>query len=76
MTRVTFFTVRRQGPMLPYEMLGREDSLILAGHRKGHWSLPALQRIAARSGGELVQAYSIFRDSKGFMPSTKITITA
>lgn len=69
-SRTTFYTIRRPGA--PVSAV--DNSLIVSGHRRGHWSKGALLKLAKDMGGELVSAYSIMRDSKGFMPLSKEVI--
>lgn len=84
-TRTTFFVLQAAGPYvtigdaceaLPdrheYERRRAlaEHSVINVGHRHGHWSREALERLAARHGMELLKAYSIARDSKGWIEAS------
>lgn len=85
-TRTTFFTLRAPGPVvmvadaceaLPNtveharRMALAEHSVIKTGHRAGHWSREALERLAARHGMALVSAYSIARDSKCWIDASR-----
>jgi hypothetical protein len=84
--RTTFFVFRAAGPYvmvadaceaLPdrheYErrMALAEHSVIRTGSRCGHWSREALERLAARHGMVLEAAYSIARDSKGWIEASR-----
>lgn len=85
-TRTTFFVLRAAGPYVmladAYEALPdrheyerrralAEHSVIKVSHRRGHWSREALERLAARHGMALENAYSIARDSKGWIESSR-----
>jgi len=85
-TRTTFFTLRAVGPYVTLSnasealpdraeferrMALAEHSVFNAGHRRGHWSREAMERLAARHGMELVAAYSIARDSKGWIEASR-----
>lgn len=87
--RTTFFTFRAEGPCvmvadacdaLPdreefeHRMALAEHSVIRTGHRRGHWSREALERLAARHGMVLEAAYSIARDSKGWIEASRRVI--
>ncbi len=84
--RTTFFTLRAAGPYVmladAYNALPDRDEFerrvmlarhttIKVGHHGGHWSAEALRRLAARYGMELVSAYSIARDSKGWIEASR-----
>lgn len=84
--RTTFFTFRAAGPCVRMAdasdalpdaseharlMALAEHSVIRTGSRCGHWSREALERLAARHGMELVAAYSIARDSKGWIEASR-----
>lgn len=84
--RTTFFTLRAAGPYvmmadaceaLPNSaeferrMALAEHSVLKVGHRRGHWSREALERLAARHGMVLEAAYSIVRDSKGWIEASR-----
>jgi hypothetical protein len=88
-TRTTFFTLRAPGPAvlvadaceaLPdtgehaRRMALTEHSVIKTGHRAGHWSREALERLATRHGMALVSAYSIARDSNGWIEASRSSI--
>lgn len=85
-TRTTFFTLRAPGPVVMVadacealpdtveharRMALAEHSVIKTGHRAGHWSREALERLAARHGMALVSAYSITRDSKVWIETSR-----
>ena len=85
-TRTTFFVLRAVGPYVTMTdtcealpdtseharlMALAEHSVFKAGHRRGHWSLEALERLAARCGMEIVSAYSIARDGKGWIEASR-----
>lgn len=84
--RTTFFVLRAEGPYVMVadacealpdraeferRMALAEHSVIKAGHRRGHWSREALERLAARHGVELLSAHSIARDSKGWIDASR-----
>ena len=69
-TRTTFFVLRAVGPHV------KTADVFKAGRRRGHWSREALERLAARHGMALVKAYSIDRDSKGWILSSRRDIVA
>ena len=84
--RTTFFTLRAVGPYVTMadacealpdraEFERRkalsEHSVFKAGSRCGHWSREALERLAARHGMVLEAAYSIVRDSKGWIEASR-----
>lgn len=64
MTRTTFFVLRAASERLVFKV----------GYRRGHWSRESLERLAARQGMELVDAYSIARDSKGWIEASRRSI--
>lgn len=66
--RTTFFVAEITGPMLP------DSSRFVSGYRVGAWKLESLQRLAARSAVTLKSAYSVPRDSKGFLNACKVVI--
>lgn len=66
--RTTFFVAEITGPLLPNTFRS------VAGHRRGTWKLESLQRLAARSAVTLKSAYSVPRDSKGFLNACKTVI--
>lgn len=76
--RTTFF-VLRAGPYVKVSDASEalpnraefERPVFKVGHRRGHWSREALERLAARHGMELVEAYSIARDSKGWFETSR-----
>ena len=85
-TRTTFFTIRAVGTYVTMSnasealpdraeferrMALAEHSVFKASHRRGHWSREALERLAARHGMALVAAYSIARDSKGLIETSR-----
>ena len=84
--RTTFFTLRAVGPYVMMAdacealpdtseharlMALAEHSVIRTGSRCGHWSREALERLAARHGMVLEAAYSIARDSKGWIEASR-----
>lgn len=84
--RTTFFTLRAEGPYVRLadasealpdtsELARRvalaQHSVIQAGHRHGHWSREALERLAARHGMKLLSAHSIARDAKGWIEASR-----
>ena len=85
--RTTFFVIRAVGPYVTMAdacealpdtseharlmALSENSSVFKAGHRRGHWSREALGRLAARHGMALVAAYSITRDSKGWIEASR-----
>jgi hypothetical protein len=84
--RTTFFVLRAVGPYVKVadackalpdtseyarRMALAEHSVFKAGHRRGHWSREALERLAARHGMELVSADSIDLDSKGWIEASR-----
>lgn len=84
--RTTFFVLRAVGPYVTVadackalpdraeferRMALAEHSIYFADHRRGHWSREAMERLAARHGMELVAAYSIARDSKGWIEASR-----
>ena len=84
--RTTFFTLRAVGPYVNMAdacealpdaseharlMALAEHSVFKAGHRRGHWSREALERLAASQGMALEDAYSIARDSKGWIEASR-----
>lgn len=85
-TRTTFFVLRAAGPYVMMadacealpdrsEFERRkalsDHSVFKAGHRRGHWSRDALERLAAKHGMELLAAHSIARDSKGWIEASR-----
>jgi hypothetical protein len=76
--RTTFFTAAVHGPHKPNFEGDKIAGLIVSGHRPGHWSVQALQRLAHRAGLELVAAHSVVMDTKGgaFEASRKNIIEA
>lgn len=66
--RTTFFVAEITGPLQPNVFR------CVAGHRRGAWKLESLQKIAQKAGVALVSAYSVPRDSKGFMNACKTVI--
>ena len=89
--RTTFFALRAEGPYVTMSnasealpdtsehtrlMALAEHSVFKAGHRRGHWSREALERLAARHGMELLSAHSIARDSKGWIEASRRDIVA
>lgn len=90
-TRTTFFSLRAVGPYVVMadacealpdtseharRMALAEHSVIKTGHRRGHWGREALERLAARHGMELISAYSIARDGKGWIETSRRDIAA
>lgn len=88
-TRTTFFVLRAVGPYVTMadasdalpdrheferRMALAEHSVFKAGHRRGHWSREALERLAARHGLMLEEAHSIERDSKGWIEASRLDI--
>jgi len=87
MTRTTFFQLEIVGPSVPYsavdaQTIGTDGYAEMSrlweraktmrfGHRAGVWKHEALNNLARRSGATLVRAYSINRDSKGFIESSQ-----
>lgn len=84
--RTTFFVLRAVGPYVTMAdacealpdtseharlMALAEHSVFKAGSRCGHWSREALERLAARHGMVLEAAYSIVRDSKGWIEASR-----
>ena len=84
--RTTFFVLRAVGPYVTMAdacealpdtseharlMALAEHSVFKAGHRRGHWSREALERLAARHGMELVSAHSVDRDGKGWIEASR-----
>jgi hypothetical protein len=87
--RTTFFTLRAVGPYVTMSnasealpdraeferrMALAEHSVIRTGSRCGHWSREALEKLAARHGMVLEAAYSIVRDSKGWIEASRLDI--
>lgn len=87
--RTTFFVLRAVGPYVTMAdacealpdtseharlMALAEHSVIKVGHRRGHWSREALERLAVRQGLVLEEAYSIARDSKGWIEASRLDI--
>ena len=85
-TRTTFFTLRAAGPYVMLadacdalpdaseharRLALAEHSVIRTSHRAGHWSREALERLAARHGMVLEDAYSIARDSKCWIEASR-----
>ena len=84
--RTTFFVLQAAGPCVMVSdasealpdrneferrMALAKHSVFNAGHRRGHWSREALERLADRHGMELLSAYSIARDSKGWIEASR-----
>jgi hypothetical protein len=84
--RTTFFALRAVGPYVTMAdacdalpdaseharlMALAEHSVFKAGRLRGHWSREALERLASRHGMELVSAYSIAPDSKGWIEASR-----
>lgn len=84
--RTTFFVLRAAGPYVMLadasealpdraeferRMALAKHSVIKAGHRRGHCSREALERLAARHGMELLSAHSIARDGKGWIEASR-----
>lgn len=85
-TRTTFFTLMAEGPYVMLadacealpdraeferRMALAEHSVFKVGHRRGHWSREALERLAASHGMVLVSAYSIARSDKGWIEASR-----
>jgi hypothetical protein len=86
MSRTTFFIVERVGVHIngiaADQSVDRARALELwerctpnaSGHRAGHWSQQALERLAQRMGGTLKSAYSVDHDGKGFFARREIVV--
>ena len=85
-TRTTFFTFMAEGPYVKMadacealpnrveferRMALAEHSVFKAGHRRGHLSCEALERLSASHGMVLVSAYSIALSDKGWIEASR-----
>jgi hypothetical protein len=87
MTRTTFITVEVVGPRVPFAAvckaqpetpeyahlasLFERSNTIKVTHRPGAWTAETVQKLATKGGAVLRGAYTIARDSKGYMQSTQ-----